>query len=384
MKMKNITLALLMFLALFFNLSLEAVPSFARNLGFDCTTCHTAYPQLTEFGKIFLETGGDILIQKEYGIMSMTPQIISGHIYLLPIDKKFSSDSKTSLTREDRQLQLRAFDEINAYLAGRVGKVFFFTVFTASDEWDDEGRDGFDARFEEGFASLNLLENHLNIFGGFDSPFITDGNDTVQHHNVLNRQWEAAEFTPDTSQMIGFNGMEGDFYWIAAWHGGVEVTRGNDPKSYSLRAAYNFGKQTFGTYFSRGFLYDKEKERSNHPVSLYGLDGHLRFLNSNILMVLGFRKFVDQKTDWDFSVEANTIFSFKNRKYLTSIIPIANVDTYVDRDLSSQIWVKGSAGIAIYINPGVRILPQVTGTLRAPSNYKHQEAAFLISADIGL
>lgn len=381
--MKKLYPLLLSFLTIILSIPLEAVPSFARNLGLDCSTCHTAYPQLTEFGKIFLETSGDILIQKEYGMMSMTSQLISGHIYLLPIEKRFSSDSTTSLTREERQLQLRAFDEINAYLAGRVGKVYFFTVFTSSDEWDDKGRDGFDVRFEEGFAALNLLENRLNVFAGYESPFITDGNDTVQHHNVLNRQWEAAKFTPDTSQMIGLNGIEGDFYWIAAWHGGVGVTRGNDPKSYSLRGAYNFQNQTVGAYFSRGFHYDEKKERSNHPVSLYGLDGHLRFSNANILMVLGFRKFVDMKTDWDFSVEANKIFPI-SRKYLTSIIPIANVDTYVDRETSSQVWIKGSAGIAFYINPGVRILPQVTGTLRAPSNYKHQEFEFLISADIGL
>ncbi len=385
LRISDVVCVLLSFFTLTFNSSLEAVSSFTRNLGVDCYTCHSVIPQLTEFGKVFLETAGDILIQKDYGMLSMTPQILSGRIALIPIEKTFSSDSKkSSLKRKERQLQLRAFDTISAFLSGKTGKVFYEAVFTASDEWDNKKREGFDVRFEHGFASVNFLENRLNLVGGFDSPFITDGNDTVQHYKVLDRQWEAAEFTPDVSQMVGMNGIEGDFYWIAAWHGGVEVTRGNDPKNYSLRTAYNINKHTLGGYFSREFRYDSKKERSNHPVSLFGLDGHLRFSNVNVLMLLGFRKFVGKKTDWDFSVEANDTFFIKNVKYLTSINPVANIDTYVIREISSQVWVKGSAGVAFFLNPAVRIFPQVSGTIHAPSSFKHQEFKALITASIGL
>jgi hypothetical protein len=35
----------------------RAVPSFARQTGFQCTTCHTAFPQLTPFGRVFKLTG---------------------------------------------------------------------------------------------------------------------------------------------------------------------------------------------------------------------------------------------------------------------------------------------------------------------------------------
>lgn len=35
----------------------RAVPSFARQTGLDCTTCHTAFPQLTPFGRVFKLTG---------------------------------------------------------------------------------------------------------------------------------------------------------------------------------------------------------------------------------------------------------------------------------------------------------------------------------------
>jgi len=360
---------------------LDAVPSFARNLGLDCSACHTVYPQLTEFGKVFLETGGDILIQKQYGAMTMTPQVVSGHIALLPIDKKFSSDSTTKLTREEKQLKLRAFNELNAYLAGRVENVFFFTVFSAEDD------DDFDLGFEEGFAMLNMFENNLNIFMGYDSPYITDGNNTVQHDNVLTRQWKAAEYTPDTSQMLGLNGLNGDFYWIATWNGGEGVSEGNAPKGVSLRAAYTFHSQTFGAYYTRNYLYDDECSVSKNPYTFYGLDGHLRFKNTNILMLLGFRKLHDLKSDWDFSIEWNSIFNITNpclSKYLYSIVPIANIDVFVDRTMSSGLWCQGSGGIIFYLNPSVRFFPQVAGTLHAPSGYKHRELSFYFALDIGL
>ena len=35
----------------------RAVPSFARQTGMPCTTCHTAFPQLTPFGRYFKLTG---------------------------------------------------------------------------------------------------------------------------------------------------------------------------------------------------------------------------------------------------------------------------------------------------------------------------------------
>lgn len=101
-------------------------------------------------------------------------------------------------------------------------------------------------------------------------------------------------------------------------------------------------------------------------------------------MLLGFRKFQHLETDWDFSIEANKIFTIQNRKYLTAILPIANVDFFVDRQMSKGFWIQGSAGIAFYINPSVRILPQVSGTMLAPSGYKHKAFQFLISADIGI
>ncbi|NGX59052.1 MAG: hypothetical protein KR126chlam3_00196 [Chlamydiae bacterium] len=365
---------------------LEAVPSFSKNLGLDCSACHTAYPQLTEFGKIFLESAGEILVQEKYGMLSMTPNPLSARINLRPIDKKFSTDSKTELTKKDRLLKLRAFHEIEVFLAGRVGKVFYLVEFEAEDEWGDKDRNGFDVRFTEGYAVYQLNEN-FNIFTGFASPFVLDGNDTVHHHKVLRRQWKAAEYVPETSQMLGINGKYRNFNCIAAWHADFEELEGQDPKNLSLRAFYNYGLQTFGAYFSHGKHFDEASSRSKFPFYLYGVDAHLRFKNTNIMVLLGFRDEHDKKRDFDFSIEANSIFAIQNtsiKKYLTSIIPIANLDVFIDREKSSGIWLQGSTGVAFYINPSVRFFPMIEGTLVSPSEYKHKDFRVLLTLDIGL
>ena len=35
----------------------RAIPAFARQMGVECTACHTAYPQLNAFGREFKLTG---------------------------------------------------------------------------------------------------------------------------------------------------------------------------------------------------------------------------------------------------------------------------------------------------------------------------------------
>ncbi|MDE3056051.1 MAG: hypothetical protein KGI80_05125 [Verrucomicrobiota bacterium] len=371
--------------------SVEAVPAFARNLGVDCTTCHTAFPQLNEFGKIFLESEGAILVQKEFGKMRMSTDIIAGNIYLLPIDKRFSADSKKALTASDTELQMLSYDEVDFYLTGRIEQAFYFNVFSATYD------EGFSATFDHGWAAYTMLDNNLNVYAGYTPPFHMDGNDTVHHENVFNRQWKAAEYTPDDPvQVFGLNGLTEDFFWIASWMGGPFNSLGNDPQSVAFRTVGTLNQQSFGAYFSRQLQFNETKEESDNPFLLYGLDWHFRTKNGNgmnLMSVLGFRKLYGRKTDWDLSIEVNQIFDFQSpefkspgiAKYVTEIIPMINMDFFVDRTTgSSELWIQGSVGSVFNLNPAIRIFPQLSGTVLAPSSYKHYDLQFLISADMGL
>ena len=41
----------------------QAVPSFARQTGLSCTACHTVWPQLTPFGRIFKLDGYTLSVE---------------------------------------------------------------------------------------------------------------------------------------------------------------------------------------------------------------------------------------------------------------------------------------------------------------------------------
>jgi hypothetical protein len=365
----------------FFNLSLEAVPAFARNLGLDCSTCHTAYPQLTEFGKIFLQSAGDMLIQKDYGGVKMVPNPFSGHLYLDPIDKPFCVDStKCCLCCRETNLRMHSIEEADIYMAGTVGKFFYFVVGEADND------DGFNLYVSEAYAAYQFSKC-LNVFLGFASPFVLDANDTVFHQNVLYRQWKAADYVPRTSEMIGLDWHTKRFDAILSWHGADDDYTGINPREVSLRVALNCCHQTFGTYCSFGQYYDEIVGCHSSNRVLYGFDVHLRKDKSNLLMLLGFRNFPDRGTDFDFSIEANTIVKFCNKcvkKYFDFVIPMANLDIFIDRNTSNGLWVKGSAGFAFYFNPAVRVFPQIIGTIIAPKEYCFTETRFVITADIGI
>ncbi len=353
--MKKFSYITLIFVSLLIFNNLEAVPSYAKNVGMDCSTCHTAYPQLTQFGKVFLETAGDLLIQEDYGMVSMTPYPFSARFNFRPIDKSFSKDSTTSLSRKDRLLKMRSLHEGEIFISGRIGDVFLFTEFEAEDEWCDDDRPGFDVRLTEGYAIWDVCDD-FHIFAGYTSPFIVDANDTVHHHKVLRRQWKAASYVPDTSQMLGVHIKKYDFNWIVAWHADDELCEGEDPRSLSFRTYYDWCDHTFGGYFTYGNHFDEDSHKSKHDYYLYGLDAHFRFNDTNIMMLLGFRDEFHQKTDFDFSVEANRIYPIECgclSRYFTTLIPIVNLDVFVDRAKSSGTWLQGSAGVAFYINPEI-------------------------------
>src|SRR5712692_10063745 len=57
MKRLRVFLAITAISVLGFNTSAHAVPSFARQTGLACAACHTNYPELTQFGRVFKLNG---------------------------------------------------------------------------------------------------------------------------------------------------------------------------------------------------------------------------------------------------------------------------------------------------------------------------------------
>jgi hypothetical protein len=96
----------------------QAVPSFARQTGFSCTTCHTVFPELTPMGRIFKLTG--YTFSKDWQPYQLTPPPLTAEAQI-----SFTHLQK-DLPQRQTFLGIRGNDNIqfpqllNFYYAGQV------------------------------------------------------------------------------------------------------------------------------------------------------------------------------------------------------------------------------------------------------------------------
>jgi len=360
----------------------EAVPSYAKNLGVDCSACHTIWPQLNAFGRDFLTKLGEPLNQKKFGDMSLSDAPISVRLNLRLFDKEIAKGG-------DGPLKERSLHEGEVFLAGRSSKLFYFVEFESEDEWGEwvgpkkdpsdpdsdhawkeSDRPGFDFRLAAGFTGYQFMEE-FNILAGYASPFAFDANDTVHHHKVLRRQWSATSVTPSDSQMISVAGKVADTAtYILAFHSDDGNLEGVDPKSISVRATYDFLGQTVGGYYTNGQRYNETTEKSDKDYTLWGVDARLDIQGVNVMMLYGVRDNQGEVQLDNFSIEANRTFG--------QFTPIINIDTYKDTDRTTE----GSFAVAYAWKPNMRLTASVEGTIDAPTP-NPEDRRFVLYGDVG-
>ena len=107
--------------------TVEAVPSFARNEGKNCSYCHNAWPQLNNKGRTYKELGyrlpdSSLMSFKDIAEESVFP--VSAVLVARPYDKKDSGDYK-----------IRALHEVEVMIAGQIGDGWSgFVELEAEDE----------------------------------------------------------------------------------------------------------------------------------------------------------------------------------------------------------------------------------------------------------
>jgi hypothetical protein len=153
----------------------QAVPSYARQTGLACEACHTVFPQLTPFGRIFKASGytlsntskvQDIDRVKHY-LMSLsdTPPI-SAMVVVSTSSAARAADADSSRTSTDFPQQLSLF-----YSGAITDNVGAFIQATYSDQSGQFGIDNTDIRF----ADVATLYGHDVIYG-----LSLNNNPTVQ------------------------------------------------------------------------------------------------------------------------------------------------------------------------------------------------------------
>jgi hypothetical protein len=109
----------------------NAIPAFARQMGVQCTTCHTAYPQLNAFGREFKLTGysesaGDVPWYEKFAVM-LEPSFTHTSADITDPPQDFGANNNIALTQASLFFGGRLYGNAGAFIQTTydgVGKVF--------------------------------------------------------------------------------------------------------------------------------------------------------------------------------------------------------------------------------------------------------------------
>ena len=142
-----------------------AVPSFARQTGLACEACHTVFPQLTPFGRIFKASGYTLYnTQKVQDIDAFKHSILSLSD-LPPISAMIMASTSDAAKANDSQSSKMSTDfpqQASLFYAGRISdNVGAFFQLTYDDQSGTVGIDNTDIRF----ADVATVDGHNLIYG---------------------------------------------------------------------------------------------------------------------------------------------------------------------------------------------------------------------------
>ncbi|MEE9554939.1 MAG: hypothetical protein V3W18_11635 [candidate division Zixibacteria bacterium] len=278
-----IALAIIMMVgASFIAVKTNAVPSFARENGIECSTCHTQWPQLNDYGREFKESG--------FNFSGATTKIAdgvdldksfpgSGALNLRFLDKRFSRDRDyEDLTQGDKQLKLRAGHELELFFAGRASeKISFFAEVEAEDEWPDPNGDapGFQLQLATAVAEYRCNYG-VTFTGGIGNVFYADAYNTLNYSKMARKAWIVTGNVPHEAQFLSVSARPTaipKLFVLAALSGNDGDLEGHDARDLSFRAAYDFLPWLmFGGYANLGKTYNPATWRCEDQIDRGGLD----------------------------------------------------------------------------------------------------------------
>ncbi|MEE8429519.1 MAG: hypothetical protein V3S33_08475 [Gammaproteobacteria bacterium] len=227
--------------------SAQAIPAFARKYQTDCSSCHTAFPQLNKAGRKFKEAGyrfpklkGEETISDFLHWGQHFP--ISALVKSRPYDKKSNGDEK-----------LRAIHEVEILIGGVLYKnVSGFMELEAEDE--DTNERGFEIGVAHGWLTYSF-DQAANVQASWGPLLATDPYDTYSRRltrgtpSVLDRKFGGADNDGKLSsprQSISIYGRpipeHSQLYYSAGVAGVAGDSEGVNPKTVWGRLAYDVTK----------------------------------------------------------------------------------------------------------------------------------------------
>ena len=155
--------------------SASAVPSYARQTGLACEACHTVFPQLTPFGRVFKASGYTLFNTVKVADINKFKQSTLSISDLPPISAMVMASASFAAKANDSQSSKTSTDfpqQLSLFYAGRIAdNVGAYIQLTYDDQSGTVGIDNTDIRF----ADVATLWGHSVIYG-----LSLNNNPTVQ------------------------------------------------------------------------------------------------------------------------------------------------------------------------------------------------------------
>lgn len=142
-----------------------AVPSFARQTGLACEACHTVFPQLTPFGRVFKASGYTLFNTQKVEDIDRTKQSTLSLSDLPPISAMIIAGTSSVAKANDADSSKVSTDfpqQASLFYAGRISdNIGAYFQLTYDDQSGSIGIDNTDIRF----ADVANVDGHNVIYG---------------------------------------------------------------------------------------------------------------------------------------------------------------------------------------------------------------------------
>ncbi|MGH8863994.1 MAG: hypothetical protein ACREVZ_05045 [Burkholderiales bacterium] len=251
----------------------QAIPAWARQYEKDCSSCHTAWPQLNQKGREFKENGyrmaDEVGKTVEYDSFPVSAVFISR-----PYDKKDS----------ESDAQSRMLHELELFMGGAIGDEFSAFVEV---EYEDANDAALGDQIKPGMVAWNFSPafNLQAVWGQmlFADPYgFLRGLQKLSRGQVgaIDSEYGGADGSFNTSrQNLSATGrLAKKFFYSVGLSGEADDVEGNDAQNAHVRVAYDFTDN----FMVGGLLVDGDASSTNRSYTRYGVDSQIDVGNSRI------------------------------------------------------------------------------------------------------
>jgi len=318
----------------------QAVPSFARQTGMDCAVCHTVFPQLTPFGRMFKLSGytmaSGAFTNESAQSGKLQEDVMAPLSAMLQLD--YTSMKKddavpggtTNMTKDTVQLP----QQFSIFYAGRISNYLGAFAQATLDSTNAFAMDNTDIRFAKTAStsggtsvtyglSLNnspTVEDVVNTTPVWGFPFsAADYAHTPAYGTLLG----SGAFAQTTGGMVAYAMINNAWYLSGGVYHDTQATKGGVPGLQGwapyARLAYqmDFGTTNFdvGAYTLNGKLTSNVSDPTVATTKFdnVGVDGQFQYINGVHTATVR-ANYIDEKlTDPSATVSGATTGTLKIR-----------------------------------------------------------------------